>query len=83
LIEHSTIVIRLLQLASSWGATIMYEPADRLYHAFFDVVCANYTWMHIGALGFIAFFGGYAQPLLACFTDAQLVRSSCMQRRQL
>jgi hypothetical protein len=33
-------------LASSWGATIRRDDAG-VFHAFFDVVCGAYTWMHV------------------------------------
>ena len=34
-------------LASSWGATLLRDPASGVFHAFFDVVCGAYTWMHV------------------------------------
>lgn len=34
------------ELASSWGASIVQDD-DGLWHGFFDVVCGEYTWMHI------------------------------------
>lgn len=37
----------LSQLASSWDASIAQDAATGTYHAYFNVVCANYTYMHV------------------------------------
>ena len=35
------------QLPSSWGASVIKDPDTGLYHAYIEVVCRFFTWMHI------------------------------------
>lgn len=61
-------------LASSWDAT-MIEDENGVFHAYFNVVCANFTWMHVvGAV--IVHTTGPSRSGPFTFSDVALAQQS-------
>ena len=64
----------LAALPSSWGASIVRDEAG-VFHAFFEVVCRGFTWMHIaGSVVVHATAGAVGGPY--AFRDVALPQQS-------